>query len=105
MAQFKLGAFKLGHPIQPCIPKFIYGSLDTITCTFDGPSEIKQFLLSLCCWSSGLHIIKLPICYPSEEEKQNPELFAERISRMITQRINVLMSFYSYDDVQFFNYK
>lgn len=105
MAQFKLGAFKLGHPIQPCIPKFIYGSPDTITTTFDGPSEFKQFLLTLCRWSSGLHIIKLPICYPSEEEKQNPELFAERISRMITERINVPMSFYSYDDIRFFNYK
>lgn len=106
LVQFKLGAFKLGLPVQPVVLKYEFGSLDTLSWTWDGPSGMLQIWLTLCRWSTGFQAIKLPICYPSEEEKQNEELFANRVCQIISDRLGISASLYSFDDVKFFtNYK
>ncbi|CAG2182955.1 unnamed protein product, partial [Oppiella nova] len=77
LCQFKAGAFKLGLPIQPIAIKYDQGGgPDTLSWTWDGPPVWKSIWLTLSRWSTGVELVLLPVYHPSEQELQDPELYA-----------------------------
>jgi len=61
--------------------------------------------LTLCRWSTGFEIVKLPVYYPSEEEKLDADLYAKNVSKLLSSELKIPVLYYSYDDVKYLNYR
>uniref|UniRef100_A0AAY4ERK5 Phospholipid/glycerol acyltransferase domain-containing protein n=1 Tax=Denticeps clupeoides TaxID=299321 RepID=A0AAY4ERK5_9TELE len=84
---FKPGAFIPAVPVQPVVIRYP-NEMDTITWTWQGPgafSPLSQYL---------------PIYSPSEEEKENPALFAHNVRRLMAEALKVPVTDYSFEDCQ-----
>uniref|UniRef100_G3NTS5 EF-hand domain-containing protein n=1 Tax=Gasterosteus aculeatus aculeatus TaxID=481459 RepID=G3NTS5_GASAC len=77
---FKPGAFIPAVPVQPVVIRYP-NKLDSITWTWQGPGF-------------------LPIYTPSEEEKNNPALFAINVRRVMAKALGVPITDYSFEDCQ-----
>jgi lysophosphatidylcholine acyltransferase/lyso-PAF acetyltransferase len=54
--------------------------------------------LTLCQLNNIFEIHFLPVYYPNEEEKNNPELYADNVRKQMASYLNLPMSDYSFDD-------
>ena len=106
LLHFKNGAFKFGYPVIPVAIRFNqFGGPDSLSWTWDGPSTIVSVWLTLARWQTHMEVTKLPVYYPSEEEKANPDLYAANVSKVLVDELGIPCLFYSYDDVQYFKYE
>ncbi|XP_028969345.1 lysophosphatidylcholine acyltransferase 1 isoform X1 [Esox lucius] len=96
---FKPGAFIPAVPVQPVVIKYP-NKLDTITWTWQGPGAFKILWLTLCQLHNQFIIEFLPIYTPSEEEKQNPALFAQNVRRQMAKALDIPVTDYSFEDCQ-----
>ncbi|XP_053330912.1 lysophosphatidylcholine acyltransferase 1-like [Spea bombifrons] len=96
---FKPGAFIPGVPVQPVVLRYP-NKTDTITWTWQGPGAMKILWLSLCQFHNYVEIEFLPIYTPSEEEKQNPALYAHNVRRVMAKALGVSVTDYSFEDCQ-----
>ncbi len=62
-----------------------------------------QIWLGLCQIHSPAEFEFLPVYFPNEEEKKNPELFAENVRREMAKCLKCPLSDYSYEDAIFMN--
>ncbi|XP_077063492.1 lysophosphatidylcholine acyltransferase 1 [Siphateles boraxobius] len=96
---FKPGAFIPAVPVQPVVIRYP-NQLDTITWTWQGPGAFKILWLTLCQFHNEFQIEYLPIYSPSEEEKNNPALFANNVRRLMAKALQVPVTDYSFEDCQ-----
>ncbi|XP_048881125.1 lysophosphatidylcholine acyltransferase 1-like [Brienomyrus brachyistius] len=96
---FKPGAFIPAVPVQPVVLRYP-NNMDTITWTWQGPGAFKILWLTLCQLHNQFEIEYLPIYTPSEEEKQNPALFANNVRRLMAKALGVPITDYSFEDCQ-----
>ncbi|XP_051722778.1 lysophosphatidylcholine acyltransferase 1 [Ctenopharyngodon idella] len=96
---FKPGAFIPAVPVQPVVIRYP-NQLDTITWTWQGPGAFKILWLTLCQLHNEFEIEYLPIYSPSEEEKNNPALFAHNVRRLMAKALKVPVTDYSFEDCQ-----
>lgn len=96
---FKPGAFIPAVPVQPVVIRYP-NQLDTITWTWQGPGAFKILWLTLCQFHNEFQIEYLPIYSPSEEEKNNPALFAHNVRRLMAKALQVPVTDYSFEDCQ-----
>uniref|UniRef100_A0AAV2MBN0 EF-hand domain-containing protein n=1 Tax=Knipowitschia caucasica TaxID=637954 RepID=A0AAV2MBN0_KNICA len=96
---FKPGAFIPAVPVQPVVIRYP-NKLDTITWTWQGPGAFKILWLTLCQLHNEFEIEFLPIYTPSEEEKNNPALFAVNVRRIMAKALGVPITDYSFEDCQ-----
>ncbi|KAM6968336.1 lysophosphatidylcholine acyltransferase 1 [Aplochiton taeniatus] len=96
---FKPGAFIPAVPVQPVVFRYP-NKLDTITWTWQGPGAFKILWLTLCQLHNDFEIEFLPVYTPSEEEKQNPALFANNVRRIMAKALGVPITDYSFEDCQ-----
>ncbi|KAI1289955.1 Lysophosphatidylcholine acyltransferase 1 [Halotydeus destructor] len=82
----------------------LFGSMDPITWTWDGPNGFYLIYLLLCKWKHSLDIVKLPVYCPTKDEVSNAKLFADNVRHVISKELDVPLSFYSYDDVMLMDY-
>jgi 1-acyl-sn-glycerol-3-phosphate acyltransferase len=102
LAKFKVGAFKPGIPIQPIIVEYNqYGRPDTTCWAWDGPSILYSFYLTMCRFSTGIKIVKLPVYYPSEEEQNDPELYASNMSNLLANHMKIPCLYYLFEDIRY----
>ncbi|XP_022092039.1 lysophosphatidylcholine acyltransferase 2-like isoform X1 [Acanthaster planci] len=94
---FKGGAFYPGVPVQPVAVQY-KNDLDTFTWTWDGPGALKLLWLSLCNFSNKLQVTFLPIYTPSEEEIQDPKLFARNVRAVIANAIDKPVTDHTFED-------
>ncbi|CAB3381568.1 Hypothetical predicted protein [Cloeon dipterum] len=94
---FKLGAFYPGVPVQPVCIRYP-NELDTVTWTWEGPGALKLLWLTLTRWNSTCEIEFLPVYKPSEEEKNNPKLFANNVRNVMAKALQIPVSDYNYSD-------
>ncbi|GMH43522.1 hypothetical protein BSKO_11444 [Bryopsis sp. KO-2023] len=73
---FKTGAFLAGVPVQPTIIKYTSKWMSPAWETIGGMDHV--FLLLTSPWHS-VTIFVLPVYVPSEEEKKDPQLFANNV--------------------------
>ncbi|XP_030268873.1 lysophosphatidylcholine acyltransferase 1 [Sparus aurata] len=94
---FKAGAFIPGLPVQPVVLRYP-NELDTVTWTWQGPGAFKILWLTLCQPHNPMEIEYLPIYTPSDEEKQNPALFANNVRKLMAKALEVPLTDLSFDD-------
>ncbi|KAM6224863.1 lysophosphatidylcholine acyltransferase 1 [Rhynchocyon petersi] len=96
---FKPGAFIPGVPVQPVVLRYP-NKLDTITWTWQGPGALEILWLTLCQFHNRVEIEFLPVYHPSEEEKQNPALYASNVRRVMAEALGVSVTDYTFEDCQ-----
>uniref|UniRef100_A0A7N8X9V5 Lysophosphatidylcholine acyltransferase 1 n=1 Tax=Mastacembelus armatus TaxID=205130 RepID=A0A7N8X9V5_9TELE len=85
------GAFIPGLPVQPVVLRYP-NKLDTVTWTWQGPGAFKILWLTLCQPHNPMEIEYLPIYTPSNEEKENPALFANNVRKLMARYVCVCAS-------------
>ncbi|KAL6108928.1 lpcat1 [Pungitius sinensis] len=96
---FKPGAFIPAVPVQPVVIRYP-NKLDSITWTWQGPGAFEILWLTLCQLHNEFVVEFLPIYTPSEEEKNNPALFAINVRRVMAKALGVPITDYSFEDCQ-----
>ncbi|XP_056256221.1 lysophosphatidylcholine acyltransferase 1 isoform X4 [Seriola aureovittata] len=94
---FKAGAFIPGLPVQPVVLRYP-NKLDTVTWTWQGPGAFKILWLTLCQPHNPMEIEYLPIYTPSNEEKENPALFASNVRKLMAKALELPLTDLSFDD-------
>ncbi|XP_039978679.1 lysophosphatidylcholine acyltransferase 1 isoform X1 [Xiphias gladius] len=94
---FKAGAFIPGLPVQPVVLRYP-NKLDTVTWTWQGPGAFKILWLTLCQPHNPMEIEYLPIYTPSDEEKENPALFANNVRKLMAKALELPLTDLSFDD-------
>lgn len=97
LIMFKAGAFIPGLPVQPVILRYP-NQLDTVTWTWQGPGGLKILWLTLCQMHNSMEIEYLPVYTPSEEERENPALFANSVRKLMAKALDVPLIDLSFDD-------
>ncbi|XP_034017152.1 lysophosphatidylcholine acyltransferase 1 [Thalassophryne amazonica] len=96
---FKPGAFIPGLPVQPVVLRYT-NKLDTVTWTWRGPGAFTVLWLTLCQPHNSMEIEYLPVYTPSEEEKENPALFASNVRELMAKALAVPLIDLSFDDCE-----
>eukprot|EP00070_Physeter_catodon_P041695 XP_028348589.1 lysophosphatidylcholine acyltransferase 1 isoform X2 [Physeter catodon] len=96
---FKPGAFIPGVPVQPVVLRYP-NKLDTITWTWQGPGALKILWLTLCQFHNQVEIEFLPVYAPSEEEKEDPTLYASNVRHVMAEALGVSVTDYTFEDCQ-----
>ncbi|KAK1427346.1 hypothetical protein QVD17_16029 [Tagetes erecta] len=86
---FKTGAFLAKAPVLPVILKYPY---ERFSPAWDSISGVRHVILLLCQFVNYMTVIRLPVYYPSQEEKDNPKLFAENVRRLMAHEGKLIMS-------------
>ncbi|XP_037120696.1 lysophosphatidylcholine acyltransferase 1 [Syngnathus acus] len=94
---FKAGAFIPGLPVQPVVLRY-QNKLDTISWTWRGPGAFKILWLTLCQPHNPMEIEFLPVYTPSDEEKENPTLFANNVRKLMAKALEVPLTDLSFED-------
>ena len=106
LLQFKNGAFKFGYPVIPVALRYNqFGGPDSLSWTWDGPSTLMSVWLTLSRWRTYMEITKLPVYYPNKEEKENPDLYAANVTKVLVRESQLPCLFYSFDDARYLKYK
>lgn len=103
LIRFKVGAFATGLPVQPCLISFNFAQYDSASFTCDGPGYFKLVWLGLCQAFTQVKCTQLPVYTPSDDEKSDPQLYAENVRQWISQVSGIPTSPYIFDDVFFLN--
>ncbi|CAN1163728.1 Lysophospholipid acyltransferase LPEAT1 [Linum perenne] len=86
---FKTGGFLAGAPVIPVILRYPY---QRFSVAWDSISGVRHVILLLCQIVNYLEVIRLPVYYPSQEEKDDPKLYADNIRRLMAREGNLVMS-------------
>ncbi|CAN7130731.1 unnamed protein product [Brassica rapa subsp. narinosa] len=86
---FKTGAFLAGTPVLPVILKYPY---ERFSAAWDTISGARHVLFLLCQFVNHLEVIRLPVYYPSQEEKDNPKLYASNVRKLMASEGNMILS-------------
>ncbi|XP_023224096.1 lysophosphatidylcholine acyltransferase 2-like isoform X1 [Centruroides sculpturatus] len=100
LIHFKSGAFLPGVPVQPVCIRYL-NKPDTVTWTWDGPGAWKVIWLTMTQLHQPCEIEFLPVYTPSEEEKQDPRLYADNIRNIMAKKLCVPTCDLSYDDIKY----
>lgn len=94
LISFKPGAFIPGCPVQPVCLHFP----DFYAWTWDGPGVLMLVVLLMCQVSNEAEIEFLPVWNPTEEEKENPKLYAENVQKLMARSLNLPVTGHSFED-------
>ncbi|KAG5613260.1 hypothetical protein H5410_024541 [Solanum commersonii] len=86
---FKSGAFLSGAPVQPVILRYPYQRLSP---AWDSISGARHVILLLCQFVNYVEATWLPVYCPSQQEKDDPRLYAENVRRLMAHEGNLLLS-------------
>ncbi|XP_066183953.1 lysophosphatidylcholine acyltransferase 2 isoform X2 [Sylvia atricapilla] len=94
---FKQGAFIPRVPVQPVLLRYP-NKLDTVTWTWQGYSFKELCIMTLCQIFTRLEVEFLPVHVPTEEEKNDPILFANRVRQTMANALNVPITDHTFED-------
>ncbi|KAL4584355.1 hypothetical protein LXL04_008954 [Taraxacum kok-saghyz] len=86
---FKTGAFLSKAPVLPIILRYPY---EKFSPAWDTISGVRHVILLLCQFVNNITVMRLPIYYPSQEEKDDPKLYAENVRRLMAREGNLTMT-------------
>jgi len=95
---FRLGAFYPGVAVQPVLIKY-NNMLDTVTWTWEGIEAWRVIVYSLCQFCVNMTIEFLPPYKPSQEEIDDPILFAGNVRAVMADKLGI-----STTDCNYFDY-
>ncbi|KAK2913220.1 hypothetical protein Q8A67_001619 [Cirrhinus molitorella] len=88
LIKFKPGAFLAGVPVQPVLLHYP-GELDTVRWTWKGLSWLGALWHTTSQIYTSVTVEFLPVYTPSQEEKQNPDLYAENVQKLMAKALCV----------------
>nr|XP_021149729.1 lysophosphatidylcholine acyltransferase 2 [Columba livia] len=94
---FKQGAFLPGVPVQPVLLRYP-NRVDTVTWTWQGYSGTELLLMTLCQLYTRVEVEFLPVHVPTEEEKSDPIIFADRVRQTMATALNVPVTDHTFED-------
>jgi len=86
---FKTGAFLAKAPVQPVILRYPYKRFNA---AWDSMSGARHVFLLLCQFVNYLEVVRLPVYYPSEQEKDDPKLYANNVRKLMAVEGNLILS-------------
>mmetsp|Transcript_22264 Transcript_22264/g.41744 ORF Transcript_22264/g.41744 Transcript_22264/m.41744 type:complete len:527 (+) Transcript_22264:311-1891(+) len=96
LIKFKRGAFVPGMPIQPIIYRWPNHFFDP---AWTGSANRLGLILRLLSqFYNRVHVEFLPVYYPTEEEKADPDLFAENVRQLMASKLGIPTTDHSYED-------
>lgn len=100
LMSFKPGGFLAGKTVQPVLIKY-HLKHDTVSWTWDQPHGfIACFLYTICQWKNDVELQYLPPYNPSEEEAENPVLFANNVRSTMAEALNVPVCNMTFEDIK-----
>ncbi|KAL2762437.1 lysophosphatidylcholine acyltransferase 2, partial [Daubentonia madagascariensis] len=94
---FKPGAFIPGVPVQPILLRYP-NKLDTVTWTWQGYTFIQLCVLTFCQPFTKVEVEFMPVQVPSDEEKSDPVLFANRVRNLMAEALGIPVTDHTYED-------
>ncbi|XP_009082642.1 PREDICTED: lysophosphatidylcholine acyltransferase 2, partial [Acanthisitta chloris] len=85
---FKQGAFIPRVPVQPVLLRYP-NKLDTVTWTWQGYSLKELCVMTVCQLFTKVEVEFLPVHVPTDEEKNDPILFANAVRQTMANALNV----------------
>ncbi|KAL7081576.1 hypothetical protein ACP275_14G048500 [Erythranthe tilingii] len=86
---FKTGAFLAKAPVLPVILRYPY---DRFSPAWDSISGVRHVIYLLCQFANYIEVTHLPVYNPSEQEKEDPRLYAENVRRLMAHEGNLVIS-------------
>jgi len=100
LMSFKPGAFYPGKPVQPVLIRYP-NKTDTVTWTWDQTHGAKSVAwLTLAQPYSRAEIEYLAPIYPSQEEKDDPKLFASNVRKVMARALKVPLCDASFENIK-----
>ncbi|XP_059211437.1 lysophospholipid acyltransferase LPCAT4 [Centropristis striata] len=88
LIKFKPGAFVAGVPVQPVLLRYP-NQLDTVRWTYKGTSWLEALWHTASQLYTNSTVEFLPVYNPSEEEKNDPNLYADNVQKLMAQALGV----------------
>ncbi|PIN03176.1 putative phosphate acyltransferase, contains PlsC domain [Handroanthus impetiginosus] len=86
---FKSGAFLAKAPVLPIILRYPYCRFSP---AWDSISGVRHVILLLCQFINYIEVTRLPVYHPSEQEKEEPKLYAENVRKLMANEGNLILS-------------
>ena len=97
---FKPGGFLPGAAVQPVLIRY-HLPHDTVSWTWDQPHGfVACFLYTICQLRNQVELQYLEPYQPSEEERQNPVLFANNVRRVMAGALGVPLCDMTFEDIK-----
>ncbi|KAL8145066.1 lysophospholipid acyltransferase LPEAT1-like isoform X1 [Apium graveolens] len=86
---FKTGAFLPKAPVLPVILRYPHQRFSP---AWDSISGVRHVLLLLCQFVNYLEVTRLPVYYPSQQEKDDPKLYANNVRKLMAHEGNLKLA-------------
>ncbi|XP_039000506.1 lysophospholipid acyltransferase LPEAT1-like isoform X1 [Hibiscus syriacus] len=86
---FKTGAFLAGAPVVPVILRYPYQRFSP---AWDSISGVRHVVFLLCQFVNHLEVTWLPVYHPSQQEKDNPQLYANNVRKLMAAEGGLILS-------------
>ncbi|XP_073331293.1 lysophospholipid acyltransferase LPCAT4 [Pagrus major] len=88
LIKFKPGAFLAGVPVQPVLLHYP-NKLDTVRWTYKGTTWIETLWHTTSQLYTNMTVEFLPVYSPSQEEKNDPNLYADNVQKLMAKALGV----------------
>ncbi|XP_071757453.2 lysophospholipid acyltransferase LPCAT4 [Centroberyx gerrardi] len=88
LIKFKPGAFLAGVPVQPVLLHYP-NKLDTVRWTYKGTTWIEALWHTTSQLYTNMTVEYLPVYKPSQEEKDDPNLYADNVQKLMAKALGV----------------
>ncbi|CAL5205932.1 unnamed protein product [Lathyrus oleraceus] len=86
---FKSGGFLAHAPVLPVILNYRYKRFSP---AWDSISGLRHVIFLFCQFVNYMEVTELPMYSPSEQEKDNPKLYANNVRRLMSTEGNLILS-------------
>ncbi|GLT58062.1 hypothetical protein SLA2020_309870 [Shorea laevis] len=86
---FKTGAFLARVPVLPVVLRYPYQRCSP---AWDSISGARHVILLLCQFINYVEVKRLPVYHPSQEQKDDPKLYATNVRRLMGREGNLILS-------------
>ncbi|XVF73710.1 hypothetical protein PTKIN_Ptkin13bG0004600 [Pterospermum kingtungense] len=86
---FKTGAFLAVAPVVPIILRYPYQRFSP---AWDSISGVRHVVFLLSQFVNHMEVTRLPVYYPSQQEKDDPKLYANNVRRLMAGEGNLILS-------------
>ncbi|XP_050364436.1 lysophospholipid acyltransferase LPEAT1 isoform X2 [Argentina anserina] len=86
---FKTGAFLAKAPVLPVILRYPYKRFSP---AWDSISGVRHVIFLLCQFANHIEVTRLPVYYPSQEEKDDPKFYADNVRRLMASEGSMTLS-------------
>ncbi|XP_068584479.1 LOW QUALITY PROTEIN: lysophospholipid acyltransferase LPCAT4 [Cebidichthys violaceus] len=88
LIKFKPGAFLPGLPVQPVLLRYP-NKLDTVRWTYKGTSWTEALWHTTSQFYTNVTVEFLPVYSPSQEEKNDPNLYADNVQKLMAKALGI----------------